>query len=197
MRGETTLSATLEASNNEHQDIILTTPPQKKQYTELKRITGRRFLRCNHKLSNANVLRSVVRHTVQATLSGTLQHDWCRFASPSIFVFNYEWIFNFSHSDSIKIALKCMNETKKKRLQKVFTLHYWRFFFFLFCFFFLIQVFVFRYFVLLWYVYHLVFGRGGWNVREDTGQGVENRDPVIYERIWTSMCIFNSGLCFC
>lgn len=82
MRGEATLSATLEASNNEHQDIILTPPPQppkktkqkNKQYTELKRITGRRFLRCNHKLSDANVLKSVVRHTVQATVSDTLKH---------------------------------------------------------------------------------------------------------------------------
>lgn len=81
MRGEATLSATLEASNNEHQDIIPTKKQQKKtqneikQYTKLKRITGRRQLRCNHKLSDAYAREPAVLHTVRATSSQTLKHD--------------------------------------------------------------------------------------------------------------------------
>lgn len=143
----------------------------------MKRITGRRNLRCNHKLSDAYALESVVRHTVQATLSETLKHDWCKLAFMSIFVFNYEWISNFTRSKPIKISLKCMNETKK-RLQKVFTLHYWRFFF-------LIQVFVFRYFVLLWYVYHLDFGglehQGGYRAGSGKPRSSRIRAQTVYE----------------
>lgn len=171
MRGEATLSATLEASNNEHQDIILT---KIKQYTKLKRITGRRNLRCNHKLSDAYGLESVVQHTVQATLSETLKHDWCKLAFMSIFVFNYERISNFPHSKPIKISLKCMNETKKKkRLQKVFTLHYWRFFFdssicfSLFC------------FTMICLSSRL---RGTGTSGRIQGREWKNQDPVIYVR---------------
>lgn len=139
----------------------------------MKRITGRKNLRCNHKLSDAYALESVVRHTVQATLSKTLKHDWCKLAFRSIFVFNYEWISNFTHSEPIKISLKCMNETKK-RLQKVFTLHYWRFFFFWFKYLFFV--------ILFYYDMFIISSSGGWNVRKDTGQGVENQDPVTYVR---------------
>ena len=36
--------------------------------------------------------------------------------------------------------------------------------------------------------------RGDWNIREDTGQGVENQPYTCADCMWTGMCIFNPGL---
>lgn len=65
-------------------------------------------------------------------------------------------------------------EWDKKRLQKVFTLHYWRFFFFKFKYLFFV--------ILFYYDMFIISSSGDWNVRKVTGQGVENQDPVIYVR---------------
>lgn len=141
------------------------------QYTKQKRLTGRRELRCNHTLSDANALESAVPRTVQ-----TPQHRRCKLAFRSILVSNYEWISNLTHSKPIKISLKCMNETKKKRLQKVFTLHYWRFFFFWFKYLFFVILFYYDMF------YRLVFGWGGLERQGGCGAGSGDQAPVTYVR---------------
>lgn len=134
----------------------------------MKRITGRRKLRCNHTLSDAYALESVVSHTVRATFSQT------RLMQISLYVdlcfSNYEWISNFTHSKPIKISLKCMNETKKKDYKKCSHYIIGAYFFFFW--------FKYLFFVILFYYDMFIIsssGGGDWNVGGGgtQGRGVE------------------------
>lgn len=92
----------------------------------------------------------------------------------STFVFNYEWISNFTPSQPIKISLKCMNETKKDYKKCSHYIIGAFFFFFKFKYLFFV--------ILFYYDMFIISSSGDWNVRKVTGQGVENQDPVIYVR---------------
>lgn len=60
----------------------------------------------------------------------TLKYNRCKFAFISIFVFNNTRISNLIHSEPMLSKISEVYEWDKKPLQKVFTLHYWRFFWF-------------------------------------------------------------------
>lgn len=88
---------------------------------------------------------------------------------------------------------------RQKTTTKVFTLHYWRFFWFKY---------FSHYFVLLWYVHEVLTGEynirrnslrtaGGWH--RLSGNRAKHRHPshaVVVHCVWTYMCIFSLGLYF-
>lgn len=106
-------------------------------------------------------------------------------------------------TDAIKKSLKCMNETETKQtktLQKVFTLHYWRFFWFKYFF-----------FIILYYSdMFILLSSGKYNVGY-RGEGLKHRKTdknpakhmytlyvllVVY-CVWAGVCIFNPVLSCC
>lgn len=86
----------------------------------------------------------------------TLKNDRCQFC----------FVFLDSIHSELMLIKKSLKFKQNKNLQKVFTLHYWRFFFFKFKYF--------RgYFVLLWYVYDLAFWKlFCWETGEEGGKVV-------------------------
>lgn len=167
---------------------------QQKKYTELKRITRRRFLRCNHELSHVISSSRTHSHTTYSTSSlvQTLKYNRCKFAFISIFVFNTR-ISNLIHAEPMLSKISEVYEWDKKPLQKVFTLHYWRFFWFkylfsLFC-------------ITLICLWSCLLGNIMWRIHRVRAEGETERSSHIHTLctlgcfcIWTSMCIFNPGL---
>lgn len=107
----------------------------------MKRNTKRKLLRCKSQAHNcfephihvltSRTRHSFTRHTVQATLCKHSKYNRCQFAFSIVLCFQQHSYFklNSLRTDAIKKSLKCMNETKN-HYKKVFTLHYWRFFWF-------------------------------------------------------------------
>lgn len=99
----------------------------------MKRNTRRKFLRCNHELSRIFSPHSLNIHTTYSTSSlvQTLKYNRCKFALIIDLCFQQHSYFKFDSlwTDVIK-NLWSVWMRQKKPLQKVFTLHYWRFFWF-------------------------------------------------------------------
>lgn len=159
MRGEATLSATLEASNNEHQDIILTKrkQPKKKQTTNiLNWIESLGGGGSSAVITNSQMhTRSIQSYDIQykQTLKKTPLMLTCLHVHLCHFFLQFCSLRAYQNISEVYEWDKKNNTTKKCS-------HY------IIGAFFLIQVFVFRYFVLPMICLSSCLGGGDWNVRE-------------------------------
>lgn len=135
---------------------------QQQKYTDLKRITRRKFLRCNHELSHVSSPHTLFIQTTYSTSSlvQTLKYNRCKFAFISLCFQQHSYFkFNSLWTDAIK---NLWSEWDKKPLQKSVHITLLALL--------LIQVFV---FIILYYSdMFMILSSGKYNVEEDTqGKG--------------------------